>query len=82
MSDQTDAIVAQVEAAYAAAYSAADPYRLGAIFAPKATVQTEWGPILDGRGEIRNGLVALFAAKPVPDALSTCHSCPASSPRT
>jgi uncharacterized protein (TIGR02246 family) len=69
MSDQTDAIVARVEAAYAAAYSAADPYRLGAIFTPKATVQTEWGPILDGRGEITNGLVALFAAKPVPDVL-------------
>ena len=69
MSDQTDAIVAQVEAAYAAAYSAADPQRLGAIFTPEATVQTEWGPILDGRKEITDGLVALFAAKPVPDAL-------------
>lgn len=69
MSDQADAIVAQVEAAYAAAYSAADPQRLGAIFTPEATVQTEWGPILDGRKEITDGLVALFAAKPVPDAL-------------
>jgi hypothetical protein len=69
MSDQKDAIVARVEAAYAAAYSTADPCRLGAIFTPKTTVQTEWGPILDGRGEITNGPVALFAAKPVPDAL-------------
>jgi uncharacterized protein (TIGR02246 family) len=70
VSDQADAIVAQVEAAYAAAYSAADPQRLGAIFTPEATVQTEWGPILDGRKEITDGLVALFAAKPVPDALA------------
>ena len=42
---------------------------MGAIFTPEATVQTEWGPILDGRKEITDGLVALFAAKPVPDAL-------------
>ena len=69
MSDQTDAIVTGVEAAYAEAYSAADPERLGAIFTPDATVQTEWGPILDGRREITDGLVALFASKPVPDAL-------------
>ena len=69
MSDGADATVARVEAAYAEAYSAADPQRLGAIFTPKATVQTEWGPILDGRQEIMDGLVALFAAKPVPDAL-------------
>jgi hypothetical protein len=69
MSDQTDATVARVEAAYAAAYSAADPSRLGAIFALRATVQTEWGPILDGRKDITDGLAALFGAKPVPDAL-------------
>jgi uncharacterized protein (TIGR02246 family) len=69
MSDQTDAIVMGVEAAYADAYSAADPHRLGAIFTPEATVQTEWGPILDGRVEITDGLQALFASKPVPDAL-------------
>ena len=69
MSDQTDAAVARVEAAYAQAYSAADPHHLGAIFTPEATVQTEWGPILDGRVEITDGLVALFASKPVPDAL-------------
>ena len=69
MSDQTDAAVARVEAAYAAAYSAADPQRLGAIFTPNATVQTEWGPILDGRAEITHGLVALFASKSIPDAL-------------
>ena len=69
MSDHADAIVAQVEAAYAAAYTAADAQRLGAIFTPGATVQTEWGPILDGRGEITDGLVALFASKPLPDAL-------------
>ena len=69
MSDQTDAIVAGVETGYAQAYSAADPQRLGAIFTPQATVQTEWGPILDGRAEITDGLVALFASKPVPDAL-------------
>ena len=69
MSDQTNATVARVEAAYAEAYSDADPHRLGAIFTPEATVQTEWGPILDGRGEITDGLVALFASKPLPDAL-------------
>ena len=69
MSEQTDAIVTGVETAYARAYSAADPDRLGAIFTAEATVQTEWGPILDGRGEITDGLVALFASKPVPDAL-------------
>ena len=69
MSDQTDAIVTAVEAAYAEAYSAADPERLGAIFTPDATVQTEWGPILDARAEIMDGLIALFASKPVPDAL-------------
>ena len=69
MSDQPDATVARVETAYAQAYSAADAQRLGAIFTAEATVQTEWGPILDGRREITNGLVALFAAKPVPDAL-------------
>ena len=69
MSDQTDAIVAGVETAYAQAYSAADPQRLGAIFTPQATVQTEWGPILDGRREITDGLMALFASKPIPDAL-------------
>ena len=69
MSDQIDAIVTGVEAAYAQAYSAADPERLGAIFTPDATVQTEWGPILDGRVEITDGLEALFASKPVPDAL-------------
>ena len=69
MSEQTDAIVAGVETAYAQAYSAADPQRLGAIFTPEATVQTEWGPILDGRVEITDGLEALFASKPVPDAL-------------
>ena len=69
MSDQTEAIVAQVETAYAQAYSAADPKCLGAIFTPHATVQTEWGPILDGRREITDGLVALFASKPAPDAL-------------
>ena len=69
MSDHADAIVARVEAAYAAAYTAADARRLGAIFTPGATVQTEWGPILDGRQEITDGLAALFAAKPVPDAL-------------
>jgi uncharacterized protein (TIGR02246 family) len=69
MSDQTDTIVTEVETAYAQAYSAADPQRLGAIFTPEATVQTEWGPILDGRGEITDGLVALFASKPLPDAL-------------
>jgi uncharacterized protein (TIGR02246 family) len=69
MSDHADAIVAQVEADYSAAYTAADAKRLGAIFTPEATVQTEWGPILDGRKEITDGLVALFAAKPVPDAL-------------
>ena len=69
MSDQTEAIVAQVETAYAQAYSAADPQRLGAIFTPEATVQTEWGPILDGRVEITDGLEALFASKPLPDAL-------------
>jgi uncharacterized protein (TIGR02246 family) len=68
--DHTDATVARVEAAYAAAYTAADPNRLGAIFTPEATVQTEWGPILDGRREITDGLVALFAAKPVPDAIT------------
>ena len=69
MSDQTDATVAGVEAAYAQAYSAADPWRLGALFTSQATVQTEWGPILDGRGEITRGLVALFATRPVPDEL-------------
>ena len=69
MSDQTDAIVARIETAYAQGYSAADPQRLGAIFTAGATVQTEWGPILDGRREITDGLVALFASKPVPDAL-------------
>ena len=69
MSDQADATVAGVEAEYAEAYSAADPQRLGAIFTTGATVQTEWGPILDGRGQITDGLAALFAAKPVPDAL-------------
>ena len=69
MSDQIDAIVAGVETTYAQAYSAADPERLGATFTPQATVQTEWGPILDGRREITDGLVALFASKPVPDAL-------------
>lgn len=69
MSDQTDVIVAHVETAYAQAYSAADPHGLGATFTPHATVQTEWGPILDGRREITQGLLALFASKPEPDAL-------------
>ena len=50
MSDQTDAIVTGVEAAYAQAYSAADPRRLAAIFTPQATVQTEWGPRCSPRG--------------------------------
>jgi uncharacterized protein (TIGR02246 family) len=65
-----DHIVAAVEASYAAAYSAADPERLGRLFTPDATVQTEWGPILDGRNQIVKGLVALFAAKPTSDDLT------------
>ena len=69
MPDQAGAIAAQVEAAHAAAHSAAGPQRPGALFTPDATVQTEWGPILDGRKEITDGLVALFAAQPAPDAL-------------
>jgi uncharacterized protein (TIGR02246 family) len=65
-----DHIVAAVEASYGAAYSAADPEQLGRLFTPDATVQTEWGPILDGRNQIVKGLVALFAANPVPDDLT------------
>jgi ketosteroid isomerase-like protein len=57
-----DAIVAAVEAAYGSAYSDADPKRLTALFAEDATVQTEWGPVLDGRDEATRGLIALFAA--------------------
>lgn len=67
----TDAndIAAGVEAAYAQAYSDADPGQLGELFTPDATVQTEWGPVLDGRAEIEPGLIALFGASQVPDAL-------------
>jgi len=78
MPSETDAVVADVEAAYAAAYSEADPERLGALFAEDATVQTEWGPVLRDRSEIMRGLVALFASDKAPKALTnspvlSCH---------
>jgi uncharacterized protein (TIGR02246 family) len=70
MSADTDAIVRGIEHAYSQAYSAADSEQLGALFAEDAMVQTEWGPVLDGREQIMSGLVALFAASSVPDALT------------
>jgi len=70
MSDDAAGIVTAVEAAYADAYSSASPERLSALFAPDATVQTEWGPVLRNRSEIMHGLVALFAAAASPDALT------------
>lgn len=58
----TDATVAAIEARYEAAYSAASASDLSAMFANDAMVQTEWGPVLDGRATIAKGLVALFAS--------------------
>jgi uncharacterized protein (TIGR02246 family) len=69
MSTEIDQIVARVDAAYSEAYSAADPARLGNMFAEDATVQTEWGPILSGRDAITRGLVALFADQVTPNVL-------------
>jgi uncharacterized protein (TIGR02246 family) len=57
-----DAIVAEIEARYDRAYSSADAHELALIFAEDATVQTEWGPVLDGRPVIERGLVALFGS--------------------
>jgi uncharacterized protein (TIGR02246 family) len=63
-------VVAEVEAAYAVAYSNADPEALASLFAEDASVQTEWGPVLRDRRDIMKGLYALFAAKSVPDELT------------
>jgi uncharacterized protein (TIGR02246 family) len=70
MSADTDAIVRDIEHAYSDAYSAGDSEQLGALFAEEAMVQTEWGPVLDGRETVMSGLVALFAASSTPDALT------------
>ena len=55
-----DATVAEIETRYERAYSIANAYELAQIFAEDAMVQTEWGPVLDGRPMIARGLVALF----------------------
>jgi uncharacterized protein (TIGR02246 family) len=70
MSVDAEAIVAEVEGAYAVAYSSADAKALASLFAEDASVQTEWGPVLRDRDEIMEGLVALFAAKSAPDELT------------
>ncbi len=57
-----EATVLGIEARYEHAYSAADAQELGRMFAEDAMVQTEWGPVLDGRTSIEDGLVALFAS--------------------
>jgi uncharacterized protein (TIGR02246 family) len=55
-----DATVAEIETRYERAYSIANAYELAQIFAEDAMVQTEWGPVLDGRLMIVRGLVSLF----------------------
>ena len=55
-----DATVAEIETRYERGYSIANAYELAQIFAEDAMVQTEWGPVLDGRPMIARGLVALF----------------------
>lgn len=64
-----DATVAEIEARYERAYSAADASALSELFAEDAMVQTEWGPVLDGRERIMQGLVALFGSPAGPGAL-------------
>ena len=69
----TDAIVAEIEARYERAYSAASAQDLSAMFAEDAMVQTEWGPVLNGRDTIAKGLVALFAS---PNGAGSLHNVP------
>ncbi|MGA3119959.1 MAG: SgcJ/EcaC family oxidoreductase [Polyangiaceae bacterium] len=64
-----DATVAEIEARYEHAYSAANASELARLFAEDAMVQTEWGPVLDGRERIVQGLVALFRSPGGPGAL-------------
>jgi uncharacterized protein (TIGR02246 family) len=64
-----DATVAEIEARYEHAYSAANASELARLFAEDAMVQTEWGPVLDGRERMVQGLVALFRSPGGPGAL-------------
>jgi len=64
-----DATVAEIELQYERAYSAANTSELARLFAEDATVQTEWGPVLDGRERIVQGLVGLFRSPAGPGVL-------------
>src|ERR1700739_4283437 len=55
-----DATVTEIEARYERAYSTASAHELALMFAEDAMVQTEWGPVLDGRAVIAQGLMALL----------------------
>src|SRR5271167_775479 len=64
-----DATVAEIEARYERAHSAANASELARLFAEDAMVQTEWGPVLDGREQIMKGLIALFGSPAGPGVL-------------
>jgi uncharacterized protein (TIGR02246 family) len=71
LQDEVDRIVAEVERAYADAYSRGDAPALAAIFTEDATVEAEWGAVLQGRAAIEEGFAAALGSRLQGERLET-----------
>ena len=64
MADDPMGIARDFESAYAAAFNRRDVGALAALFVDDATIVTEWGDVVDGRGAFARGLATAFARVP------------------
>jgi uncharacterized protein (TIGR02246 family) len=61
---ETDAIVLKFQAAYADTFDRRDANGMSALLTENATLQNEWGDVVQGRSNIEAALVRLMATLP------------------
>ena len=62
--NDTDAIVVKFQATYADTFNRRDPKGMAALFTENASLQNEWGDVVQGRTNIEAVLVRLMANLP------------------
>ena len=66
---ETDAIVLKFQAAYADTFDRRDPKGMAALLTEDATLQNEWGDVVQGRTNIEATLTRLMAKLPAGEKL-------------
>ena len=62
--DETDAIVLKFQTTYADTFNRRDPKGMAALFTENASLQNEWGDVVQGRANIEAVLIGLMAHLP------------------